>query len=80
MGNRKHDDAHRPMGGQGQRGNHVATVGNCGGVLLVNVLPRARLCDPECAEQSLGGLRCTKNCVALEIPPMDSGSQEKRNG
>jgi hypothetical protein len=32
---RKHDDAHRPLGGRGQRGNRARTPANWGGAELV---------------------------------------------
>jgi hypothetical protein len=35
MSSRKHDDAHRPMGGRGQRGNRVGVPANWGGAVLV---------------------------------------------
>jgi hypothetical protein len=35
MNKRKHDDAHRPMQGRGQRGNRLARPANWGGAELI---------------------------------------------
>lgn len=45
MARRKHDDAHRPLGGRGQRGNRPGRPANWGGAqLLQHQVQACRAC------------------------------------
>jgi hypothetical protein len=50
--NRKHDDAHRPLGGRGQHGNRTGRPLNLGGAVLVERSPQQLQAENEAGTEA----------------------------